>query len=146
MSDIDMSILQEEKMAAAGRLTDKLTGKRMQTTGARSRVLRTANDLVNGDRNAQYGEPNADFQRTAMFWNEYLCGVAERKMQNASEQELENLLDTLCCLIDSHDIAWMMILMKASRSTVSPTKEDHYVDVAGYAACGADCVEGRKNI
>jgi hypothetical protein len=32
----------------------------------------------------------------------------------------------------------MMILLKIVRSKNSPTKADHYVDMAGYAACAAE--------
>jgi len=36
-------------------------------------------------------------------------------------------------------VAWMVNLMKTSRSTVSPFKGDHYADGAGYMACGYHC-------
>lgn len=84
----------------------------------RSDILSSAEVLVNGDRNAQYGDPKQDFARTAQMWGAYL-GI-----------ELE-----------PHDVAAMMGLLKLSRIRWSPEKKDHWVDLAGYAACGADCAE-----
>jgi hypothetical protein len=84
---------------------------------ARTDVLATAEELVNGDRNVQYGDPRADFQRTAAMWSAYLG-----------------------CEVAAHDVAAMMALLKVSRIRWSPTKQDSWVDLAGYAACGWDCV------
>lgn len=100
--------------------------------GIRRDVLEEAADLIEGDRNAQYGDPNQDFQRTATMWNAYLSGVVERKRS-------DNGSITISDFIEPHDVAWMMSLLKASRATTSPGKRDHYVDAAGYLGCGADC-------
>lgn len=85
---------------------------------ARSHVLSTAEELVNGDRNAQYGDPRQDFQRTADMWSAYL-GTP----------------------VAPYDVAAMMALLKVSRIRWSPGKEDSWVDLAGYAACGWDCAQ-----
>ena len=95
--------------------------------GVRASVLREAEVLVNGDRNAQYGDPNQDFARTAAMWTAYIGGLIERDGDDWA--------------IETQDVAWMMVLLKASRSTTSPNKRDHYVDAAGYIACGADCAD-----
>lgn len=95
----------------------------------RSDILAEAETLVNGDRNADYGDPNQDFQRTATMWSVYVNAVADRQSVELSDVVLE-----------PHDVAWMMVLLKASRSTTSPRKRDHYADAAGYIACGWDCV------
>lgn len=92
----------------------------------RSETLQAAEDLVNGDRNAQYGDPTQDFQRTADLWTSYLHGVMDRT----------GLLN-----LEPHDIAVLQILLKISRLTWSPNKADHWIDIAGYAACGADCAD-----
>jgi hypothetical protein len=84
----------------------------------RAEVLLGAEALVNGDRNAQYGDPRQDFKRTATMWGAYL--------------------DTT---LEPHDVAAMMALLKVSRIRWSPEKLDSWMDLAGYAACGADCVE-----
>jgi hypothetical protein len=88
----------------------------------RSRCLETANNLITGDRNRQYGSPIADFSATAGMWTEYL---AERLLPGVK--------------LEPHDVAAMMVLLKVSRLRVSPGKEDHWVDIAGYAGCGMEC-------
>lgn len=85
---------------------------------ARATVLLGAEELVNGDRNAQYGDPRQDFRRTATMWAAYL------------ETEVE-----------PHDVAALMALLKVSRIRWSPQKLDSWMDLAGYAACGWDCAE-----
>lgn len=78
----------------------------------RGKLLAEAEMAVNGDRNAEYGDPNQDFTRTAEFWSTYL-GVP----------------------ITPQQVGVMQILLKVSRSAWSPGKRDHYLDIAGYAAC-----------
>jgi hypothetical protein len=114
----------------------------MDSPNTRSRVLRAADQAVNGDRNAQYGDPNQDFQRTATFWNTYVRGLAERELDACSEDlkvHAEEVLHMLEGLLLPGDVGAMQVLLKLSRSVVSPEKEDHWVDIAGYAACAADC-------
>lgn len=84
---------------------------------ARADLLAEAERLVNGDRNNQYGDPRQDFQRTATMWGAYL-GVE----------------------IQPHDVAALMAMLKLSRIRWSPAKLDSWADLAGYAACGWDCV------
>ena len=81
----------------------------------RTDTLHQAEQAINGDRNNQYGPPSQDFQRTAELWTAYLDSKTH---------------------IDAHDVAVMMILLKASRIRWSPEKQDHWIDIAGYAACG----------
>jgi hypothetical protein len=93
----------------------------------REDILMEANRLVNGARNNEYGNPIADFERTADFWTIYLQGAREAREGWP--------------VLMPHDVAIMMILLKISRITWTPSKRDHWVDIAGYAACGADCSE-----
>ena len=106
----------------------------------RRELLNEAADLVDGDRNAQYGDPNQDFLRTGRFWSTYLAGVAERKLTTdprfVDPDYQAAVVEFIGELIDPQDVAWMQIFLKGSRSTVSPGKRDHYADAAGYAACG----------
>lgn len=78
-------------------------------------VLHEAIRITSGDRNAQYGDPNIDFERTAGMWQSYLQHP-----------------------ISTHDVAWMMVMLKASRNR-HQAKRDNYVDAAGYIRCGARC-------
>jgi hypothetical protein len=38
--------------------------------------------------------------------------------------------------MSAHDVAAMMIMIKLSRIAWTPEDIDHWVDIAGYAACG----------
>lgn len=98
---------------------------------ARSELLRGAELAVNGDRNNQYGDPNADFQRTADMWTAYLAGVIERNEGVAK--------------FSTYDVAAMMGLLKISRIAWSPDKQDSWMDLAGYSACGWDCADTAYN-
>lgn len=89
----------------------------------RRSVLMEAADLVDGDRNNQYGDPIGDFKATADMWTAYL--------RRSLGVEIDNL--------QPHDVAAMMGLLKISRIGWSPEKRDHWADLAGYAACGYDC-------
>lgn len=102
-------------------------GREKTGSDNRSDILSSAEVLVNGDRNAQYGDPVQDFQRTADLWTTYLNGVVDRQGGYVN--------------LEPHDVAVMQMLLKVSRLVWSPNKKDHWVDIAGYAACGADCTE-----
>jgi len=98
--------------------TDNLTLELIETRT----VLQEADDLIHGERNASYGPPNQDFQRTADMWT----GLLQFKLK-----EGERIL--------AKDVAWMMMMLKASRAQHSDSR-DHYVDAGGYAGCGWRCV------
>lgn len=85
----------------------------------RAQLLREAEQITVGSRNATYGSPTQDFERTAALWSVYL----ER-------------LDPL----SPHDVAAMMVLLKISRLVHSPNHRDSWLDLAGYGACGWECV------
>lgn len=85
----------------------------------REQLLETAKQTVCHDRNDQYGEPEDSFDAIARYWSVYLQQVG------------------LPGNIDSQNVADMMILLKVARQAESP-KDDNYVDIAGYAACGSE--------
>lgn len=97
----------------------------------RTSILHEADALVNGDRNDSYGDPIDDFATTADFWTTYLRRIVERR-------------ETF--QLQPHDVAVMMNLLKLSRISWSPDKRDHWVDGAGYLACGWDCVVREEGI
>ena len=80
-------------------------------------ILAKANEAVEG-RRGLYGEPATEFERVASMWSE-LLGVPIRAV----------------------DVPVMMVIYKCVRSRVTPKYEDNYVDIAGYAAIAAECVE-----
>lgn len=90
---------------------------------ARKELLLDSADLVDGARNAEYGEPISDFTCQSDLWQAYL----------ARTMEVRGGLD-----IRPHDVAVLMTLTKCARIAESPGKRDHWVDIAGYAACGWD--------
>lgn len=89
----------------------------------REEVLDQAKSLVVGDRNAQYGEPYDDFLKVADALNAYgYSGPGGRKIM-------------------PRDIPFFQVLVKLSRIVQSPTKMDSWIDLAGYAACGAEVAD-----
>jgi len=110
----------------------------------RRALLEEAANIVDGDRNAQYGDPTDDFRRTAIYWSTHAGGVFRRKLAERHHDIYVPptwLLELVDTLFDPHDIAIMMGQLKASRLAWSPTKRDHWTDSAGYAACGFNCIE-----
>ena len=61
-----------------------------------------------------YGEPEKHFTKIAEYWTTYLDYA-----------------------LDAEDVINMMILLKIARNN-NAIKEDTLVDIAGYAACGAE--------
>ena len=78
-------------------------------------ILEEALRITKGDRQAQYGPPDQDFQRTAQMWSA-LKGVP----------------------FTAKEVALFMIALKLSRQT-HQDKRDNWVDIAGYARCGSLC-------
>lgn len=96
-------------------------------TNMRDKCLTDARECVCSDRNLQYGEPEDNFARIADFWNVYLH-------------------DKRSCALQAVDVANMMCLFKLGRIASSPDggTYDSYVDLAGYAACAAECNDNCK--
>lgn len=110
----------------------------------RSDMLEEAMELVDGDRNVDYGDPIQDFSRTGKYWSIHLSAIFARRMHlmgfdMSEDVNLGTILSHLEVLIEPHDVAIMMMQLKHSRLAWSPEKKDHWVDSAGYAACGWDC-------
>ena len=93
----------------------------------RAALLDEAKKLTTGDRNNQYGPPTQDFARTADLLN----AMGYRGPQGRG--------------LISHDVALIMGQLKLSRLVWSPEKRDSWVDLAGYAACGWECVTDEQN-
>lgn len=87
----------------------------------RESLLDEAKSLVMGDRNNTYGPPTQDFQRSADAMNAMGYRSASGPLR-------------------AHDVAILVTLIKISRLQWSPQKRDHWADLAGYAACGWECV------
>lgn len=81
--------------------------------------------IVNGTRRTDYGSPENNFRRIARFWNAYLTNIGF-------------LSSTDCDELEAKDVAAMMRLMKEARLAQTPDHRDSYVDLVGYALCGAE--------
>lgn len=86
----------------------------------RTQVLEEAKRLITDDRNKSYGSPTQNFTNTADLWNvQFGHKLKDDEFFTAS------------------DVAQAMVLLKMARMIAGP-KKDHWVDVAGYAGCGAE--------
>jgi hypothetical protein len=86
----------------------------------KARLLDTAKATVSG-RGKNYGKPEDNFARIALHWDTFLC----------------NRYGSTPALTPG-DVAVMMCLMKIARLENDPTHADSWIDLAGYAACGAE--------
>ena len=98
-----------------------------QSTSTRKQVLDTAATCVLQDRAAAYGAVEDNFNKIAYLWKSYLVGKHGNDINLRAE-----------------DVACMMILMKVARLEGNPTHMDSWVDIAGYAACGAEGANCKK--
>lgn len=89
----------------------------------REEVLRKANEMVNGQREEDYGTPENNFKNIADVWSWYL------------DLELSAL-----------DVANMMTLMKMARIKGNSFKADSYIDAIGYLACGYEIASSDDGI
>lgn len=81
----------------------------------RSEILDKAKACVCGDREQDYGSPESNFGRIAEFWTTYM-GYP----------------------VNATDVAAMLALLKIARIASGHAKDDNWVDLAGYAACGGE--------
>lgn len=84
----------------------------------RDELLEAAKKCVCGERQDQYGTPENNFAIIANLWSTYIG-----------------------CDITAGDVAMMMALLKIARIKTGVGTDDSYVDLAGYAACGAEISE-----
>jgi hypothetical protein len=83
----------------------------------RKSILAEAEKCVCTSRQEEYGSIENNFSLIARLWREYLDTDKP---------------------ITAHDVAMMMALLKVARIASGQTKEDNYVDLAGYAACAGE--------
>ncbi len=90
----------------------------------RKEILEKAIKCVCGDRDQDYGNPESSFNAIADYWKVYL--------QHNCVGELDEVSMT------AKDVAIMMCLFKIARIDTGHGKEDNWIDLAGYAANGAE--------
>lgn len=95
----------------------------------RAAVLEKARACVCGEREQDYGSPEDSFGCIAELWEAYLRAAC--------------IAPDSVVRVTPTDVAMLMALLKIARvgtSCVGGTA-DSFVDLAGYAACGAECAE-----
>lgn len=88
----------------------------------RKEVLENALRCVNGERDQQYGSPENNFRTIAEYWTTYL---------RSAGYDADSMLE-------AKDVAAMLALLKLARIGSGRPKEDNWIDLAGYAACGGE--------
>lgn len=88
----------------------------------RSAVLDTIRGAVCRDRQTSYGDAEDNFQNIADYWNLWL---KQRGFTVALTRE---------------DVAMMSAMIKVARASGNLSYSDNWVDMAGYAVCGAGIV------
>lgn len=99
---------------------DYSTVEDMPKETTRTSVLMEANKIVNGARNKAYGDAEDNFRNIAGLWEAYFTNKGSD------------------VVVTPIDVANMMVLMKIARLQWTPSHRDSWVDIAGYAACGAE--------
>lgn len=94
----------------------------------REKILEQACKCVCGDREQDYGSPENNFDNIANMWNTYL----RPKLPAGVDLKLTG-----------KDSAAMLALLKIVRISTDRAKEDNWIDLAGYAACGGE-IEGNE--
>ena len=87
---------------------------------SRADILDTAKEYVTKDRADQHGDMESNLTTIAEYWGIHL-GMH----------------------VAPHDVAVMMTLLKVARIKSSPENPDHWIDCAGYSACGAELIAKR---
>ena len=90
----------------------------------RADILHAAEKCVCGQRETDYGTPEDHFKAIAELWEAYLNKACTRGVN---------------VRVEAKDVAVMMALLKIARIAAGGRKADSWIDLAGYAACGAEC-------
>lgn len=96
-------------------------------------MLETAKNLTGGDRNKAYGTPYDNLSDCAELWNAYI---------NTKSACIELTADgSYTVRLKAEDVAWLMTLVKMTRSFKSGFHYDNYVDASAYSAIAGECRE-----
>ena len=93
----------------------------------RAEILDEAKNIVTGFRETSYGKVENNFSLIAELWTDYI----NKRFSLYGAQ-----------YISAVDVANMMILLKVARNATGRGKDDNYIDIAGYAACGGELTNG----
>lgn len=93
-----------------------------QRKNVRAEILDGASKAVNGTRDVAYGQPEDNFGRIANLINAHL----------------KNRFGDEANVVTAGDVAILGIQFKLGRLGGNMSHMDSWMDVAGYAACGAE--------
>lgn len=85
------------------------------TATIRAQVLDQAKAFITQDRNSSYGGPEESFQKIAALWSVYFGRT-----------------------FIAAEVSQALALLKLARLSSNPGHLDSWIDLAGYAACGAE--------
>lgn len=83
-----------------------------------SPTLKRADDIIHGERQDQYGNPEDSFEVIGQYWQAYI----------------ESKTKECLVLITGQDVAIMLALMKIARMSGQKWHGDNAVDACGYLA------------
>lgn len=106
--------------------------QRRQVKPTRVQTLETAIKLTGGDRNKSYGPPFDNLSDCAALWNAYVNSKQACIIRTADSYEVK---------FTAEDVAWLMTLVKMTRSFQSGYHPDNYTDAAAYSAIAGECRE-----
>ena len=104
----------------------------------RKSILETAEKMVNGDRQEDYGRPERSFEMIAELWSVYLKYRQQITGTQISQSVKGLSYNVIRRKLAPEDVAAMMILLKLARVAGGHGKSDNWIDIAGYAACGGE--------
>lgn len=101
----------------------------------RGQILLDAHEIINGDRQQNYGNPEDTHGIIADLWNGYMNSVCKAWNQNTCGRE------AFVPPLQGKDVALMMVLFKIGRELNGAGCKDNMVDAAGYIALAAEMDE-----
>ena len=93
----------------------------------RDEILGRAATCVSGDREQDYGSPEQNFKTIALLWSVYFQSTRRG-------------------WFEAQDVAAMLALLKIARIATGHAKEDNWIDLAGYAACGGEIESNNEEV
>lgn len=118
---LDATVIKDKPITAEAVEKHSEDEKRRLT---RADILHAAEKCVCGQRETDYGTPENNFKAIAELWEAYLNKACTRGVN---------------VRVEAKDVAVMMALLKIARIAAGGGKADSWIDLAGYAACGAEC-------
>lgn len=124
---------EDETIALRSELKEDEMSQRRAVKPTRVRTLETAIKLTGGDRNRAYGPPFDNLSDCAELWNAYI---------NTKQACIEATADgSYSVRLKAEDVAWLMTLVKMTRSFQHGYHPDNYTDAAAYSAIAGECRE-----